>query len=126
MRSSRQAGKGLIGFLIALVVVGYAGIALKEILGHRHREREMADHIEKTLASASRANLSEEKVRMQVVKRAKELGIGVSEWDDKNLELTVKGDRWTIRFRWSDDFSVPGFSTVRKYEIERTWTKFSS
>ena len=121
-RRERQAGKGIIAFLIALVVVVFGGITIKENLRVKKRQVAMNDYVEDLLRRAGRERMPVANVHFDLVKQAKKMELPIS---GKAIEVTQKGDRWRVHMEWDDHVKLPGYSYVKHQVIDKTWNNIS-
>src|SRR5690242_15495028 len=116
-----ESGRGMIGFLVALVLVIYGGMALKSYYQIKSKHDQLDDFVEATIRDADTRHMNEDQVRFEIFKRAKELDIPLS--DDKAVEVRSNSAGWMARVEWDDVFRIPGYSSVVHYSVEKEWKK---
>ena len=117
-----QSGKGVIGLLVALIVVGYIGNAAWQVFQVKSKRDKMLDFVEKAVSDAERAHLDAETVRFTLVKKASELGIPLA--DASAIEVTRGSGRWRVHFEWDDTVKFPGVNQTKHYIIDHTFKIF--
>jgi len=116
-----QHGRGFIGFIIALIVVGYVGISLVSTFKVKNRYDKMTDFVGEALKEAERLELSVEEVKFMIVKKAKELGVP---GEPGAIEVSRDSKRWRVHYEWDDVIVIPGFSHEQHFVVDKTWTRF--
>ena len=120
-RQGRQAGKGIIAFLVAIVVVLFVGSSLLKTFKVKSRADKMNDFVYETLQSAERLKLKKKDVRFTIVKKASELRLPL---DPKAIEITLDDSRWRIHFEWDDELKLLGYTHIWHFKVDRTWNRY--
>ena len=117
----RESGRGFIGFIIAILVVGFVGYSLKQVYIVKARYDDFDVYCHDLLADATRRKATVDDVKFDVIKKAKELGVPI---DPKVLEVTGDAGGWRIRYTYDDPVKLPGYTYVPHFVIDHTWKKF--
>jgi len=118
----REAGRGLIGFIIALAVVIYVAIALKGIYAVKSRSDKLEDYVYDQIRDADRQKLSEDDLKAAILARARELDVPLK--DARQIEVQNSNVGWHAHLEWDDVFAIPGYSRPWHFEVEKDWKRF--
>lgn len=121
-RVRREHGKGVIGFIVALVVVMFGGNALFQAFKVKNRADVMQDFVRKALGEAQQMKWDTDKLRMEIVKKAKEIGAPIPAGE--KLEVQVDDARWWVHFEWDDTMTIPGYTHTWHFVVDETWKRF--
>lgn len=116
-----QRGRGLIGFVAAIVVVGFVGYSLKQIFVVKHRHDELEQFTGDLLADATRRKLDVDTVRGEVLRKGRELGVPM---DPNMLQISTDNNGWKLHYEWQDVVALPGYNYTWDFEITHIWKKF--
>ena len=117
-----QAGKGMIGLIIALVVAGLAFSAGRSYYRIKGRYDTMTDFTYETIKNADRQTMSVNQVREAVFKKAREIGVPIS--DAGGIEVGTDSVGWKLHMEWDDEFKMPGYSKKLHYTIDQQFKRF--
>ena len=122
-RSETSSGKGAIGFIIALLVFGYAVFALYTYFPMRVAHYEMKDNVVELLKyrGTQTEDNDAEGLKRKTYKTAKDLGIP---FEKKNIRVTRDQKTWRIRLKYQRDFKIPGITKTIYYEIDEKWSDY--
>ena len=121
-RRERTAGGGRVGFVIALVVVGYAGLAGWSFLPVRIAHYELEEKVKEILKfRGTAAYVDCRELRSRVHREARKAKIPL-EMEDITCKHNKKD--WRITVSYEREFSVPGYSKVIEWEIDETFTDY--
>jgi hypothetical protein len=119
---SRQAGKGAIGLIVALVVAILAFLAGRNYYQVKGRYDTMTDFTYDTIKNADRLKMTPNQVREEVFKKAREIGVPIS--DAGGIEVLTDSVGWRLHMEWDDQFKMPGYSKKLHYKIDQQFRRF--
>lgn len=121
-RRGREAGRGYIGLLVALVVVGFGVHAARTYFAISSRANALTDFSYEILKTADRQKKTAEDLRFDIYKKAQELGVPLK--DERRIDVVRDDQGWRVRLEWHDTFQVPGFSRELHHVIDHRWKRF--
>ena len=121
-RGRLEAGRGVIGFLIALVLVILVGMSLRAFYRVKHAADVMDGFTYELIQRADRSKMSADDVKEALIKKGSELGLTLP----KAAEISVMNDQngWKVDFEFQDTVFLPGYSFPWNTKINKSWTRF--
>jgi hypothetical protein len=119
---SRQSGRGIIGLIIAVVVVGFAFTVGRAFYAVKHKFDVMDDFAYEQIKSADVQKHSVDDVKFAIYKQIRELNIPINRVDD--IEVTNDSAGWHVHFSWSETVKVPGYEKEFRYIVDKNWKRF--
>lgn len=117
-----EQGRGVIAFIIALVLLIFGARVLKEVYSFKSKYNTLDDYAYETLGNAERQKLSAEDIRSEILKKARELNVPIKRADD--IQVSRETTRWQLRVEWDDTLVLPGYSRTEHFVIDKSWTRY--
>ena len=117
-----QRGRGWIGFLFALIVVGFLLFSLKQFYDVKHKYDEINDFTLSQIKGMDRRQKSDEDIRFELVKKMRELGITVK--DPSKVQIDNEQSAIRVHYEWDDVVQIPWYPVPRHYVLDVSWTRF--
>jgi hypothetical protein len=119
---NRESGRGFIGFLVAIVVVGLVAYSLKQYYTVKSRFDTLDEFAYAAIQTADQKHKTEDDVRFEILKKAKEIGAPIG----GATAIEVKNDQtgWRLRFAWDDELVIPGYRKKFHYVVDKNFRRF--
>jgi hypothetical protein len=103
----RQAGKGAVGCLIALIVVGIVAMVAYRVIPKRIAVAELQDYCEEQAERASLPEYGDEAITRNIVDKAHQMDLPVN---PENIDIKRSGGEIHLVVRYTVPLTFPGYT----------------
>ena len=107
-------------FLVTAGIIGYVFFVIVSWVPLRSDHFEYRDRVASLLKLRDGGTDAKE-LRKQTYDQGRELGIPI---ELRDIRVSNLNRKWRISLNYQREFSVPGYSRVLKYEIDRSWETY--